>query len=166
MKENKKKEYHKKTSKLFEAKIYCRNLIRGINTLGVSLVRYSGPFLTWTRELRQMDPRTRKLMTIHKALDPRDDTERLNVLMRRRNRTYQYSRSVDASLQRLKDYIHTRGGRLITASRKNADSTSINKTEITRKQKWEVKQLGGHFKRQNKRNLTQEHLDMIKKRKP
>ena len=32
----------------------------------VLLVKYSGPFLKWTNEeLRQMDQRTRKLMTIH-----------------------------------------------------------------------------------------------------
>ena len=43
-----------------------RNLIKGINTWAVSLVRYSGPFLKWTREeLKQMDQRTRKLMTMH-----------------------------------------------------------------------------------------------------
>ena len=44
------------------------------------LVRYSGPFLKWTRdELTQMDRRTRKLMTMHKALHPRDDVDRLYV---------------------------------------------------------------------------------------
>ena len=36
------------------------NLIKGINTWAVSLVRYSGPFLKWTREeLKQMDQRTK-----------------------------------------------------------------------------------------------------------
>ena len=39
-----------------------RNYIAGINTRAVALVRYSGPFLKWTREeLQQMDKRTRKL---------------------------------------------------------------------------------------------------------
>ena len=49
-----------------------------INTWAVPLDRYSGPFLKWTREeLKQMDQRTRKLMTMHKALHPRDDVDRL-----------------------------------------------------------------------------------------
>ena len=40
--------------------------------LGCTLVRYSEPFLKWTREyLKQMDIRTSKLM--NKALHPRDD---------------------------------------------------------------------------------------------
>ena len=39
------------------------------------------------------------------------------------------------------------GGRLVTATRNNTDNTRINRTEITRKQKWEEKQLYGYFKR-------------------
>ena len=65
------KEYLRRTRKLLEIKLSSRNLIKGINTWVIPLVRYSGPFLKWTRdELRQMDQRTRKLMTMHKALHP------------------------------------------------------------------------------------------------
>ena len=74
------KEYLRRTRKLLETKLSSRNLIKGINTWAVPLVRYSGPFLKWTREeLKQMDQRTRKLMTMHKALHPRDDVDRLYV---------------------------------------------------------------------------------------
>ena len=46
----------------------------------VPLVKYSGPFLKWTREeLKQMDQRTRKLMTMNKALHPRGDVDKLYV---------------------------------------------------------------------------------------
>ena len=47
--------------------------------------------------------------------------------------------SVDASIQRLEDYIgkHERG--LITAIRNNTDNTIDNRKTITRKQKWEEK---------------------------
>ena len=39
--------------------------------------------MKWTREgLKQMDHRTRKLMTINKALRPRDDVDRLYVSKR------------------------------------------------------------------------------------
>ncbi len=38
------------------------------------------PFLKWTRdELKQMDQRTKKLMTMLKVLHPRDDVDRLYV---------------------------------------------------------------------------------------
>ena len=56
MKEKIKKEYLRRTRKLLETKLSSRNLIKGINTCAVSIVRYSGPFLKWTRdELKQKD---------------------------------------------------------------------------------------------------------------
>ena len=80
MKEKIQKEYLRRTRKLLETKLSCRNLIKRINTWAGALVRYSGPFLKWTRdELRQMDQRTRKQMTMHKALHPRDDVDRLYI---------------------------------------------------------------------------------------
>ena len=64
MKNKIQKEYLRRTRKLLKTKLYNRNLIKGINTWAVPLIRYLGPFLKWTRdELRQMDQRTRKLMT-------------------------------------------------------------------------------------------------------
>ena len=69
MKDAIKKEYLRRTRKLLETKLSRRNLIKGMNTRAVPLVRYSGPFLKWARdELKQMEKRTRKLMTMHKAL--------------------------------------------------------------------------------------------------
>ena len=51
-----KKEYLRRTRKLFETKVYSRNLVKGINTWAVPLERYPGPFLKWTREeLKQMN---------------------------------------------------------------------------------------------------------------
>ena len=73
MKDTIRKEYLRSTRKLLETKLSSRNFIKGINTWAAPLVRYSGPFLKWTREeLKQMDQRMRKLMTMHKALHPRD----------------------------------------------------------------------------------------------
>ena len=80
MKEKIQKEYLRRARKLLETKLNSRNLIKGINIWAVPLVRYSGAFLKWTREeLKQMHQRTRKLMTMHKALHPRDDVDRLYV---------------------------------------------------------------------------------------
>ena len=79
------KEYLRRTRKLLETKLSSRNLIKGINTWAVSPVRYSELFLKWTREeLKQMDQRARKLMTMHKALHPRDDVDRLYISRKER----------------------------------------------------------------------------------
>ena len=50
MKDMIRKEYLRRTRKLLETKLSSRNLIKGINTWAVPLVRYSGPFLNkWTK---------------------------------------------------------------------------------------------------------------------
>ena len=105
--------------------------------MGSTLVRYSLPFLKWTREeLRQLSQRTRKPMTVHKASDPIDDIDRLYVSRKEGERELTNIKdSVDASIQRLKDYIEKRGEGLITATRNNTDNTKTNRKTITRKQK-------------------------------
>ena len=141
MKNKIQKEYLMRTRKLIETKLNSRNLIKGINTWAVPLVRYSEPFLKWTRdELRQMDQRTKKLMTLHKALHPRDGVDRLYVPRKEGGRGLaSIEDSVDTSIQRLEEYIekHERG--LITATRNNTDKTIDNRKTKTRKQKWEEK---------------------------
>ena len=74
-----------------------------------------------------MDQRTRKLMTMHKALHPRDDVDRLYVSRKEGGR----------GLDRLEDYIEKHEHRLITAIRKDTDNTTNDRITITRKQKWE-----------------------------
>ena len=149
MKNKIQKEYLRRTRKLLETKISSRNLIKGIYTWTVSLVRYPGPFLKWTRdELRQMDQRTRKLMTMHKALHPRDDVNRLYVPRKEGGRGLASIKdSVDTSIQQLKDYIEKHESGLITTIRNNTDNTIGNRMTKTRKQKRGGKQLQGRFKR-------------------
>ena len=149
MKNKIQKEYLRRTRKLLETKLSCRNLIKGINTWAVLHVRYSGPSLKWTSdEFKQMDQRTRKLMNMHKALHPRDDVDRLYVSRKEGRRGLaSIEDSVDASIQRLEDYIEKHEGGLTAAIRNYTDSTMDNRMTITRKQKWEGKQLYGPFKR-------------------
>ena len=132
MKDTIRKEYLRRTRKLPETKLSSRNLTKGINTWAVPLVRYSGPFFKWTKEeLKQMDQRTRKLMTKHKALHPRDDVDRLYVSRKEGGRGL--ANVEDASIQRLEDYIekHKRG--LITNIRNDTDNTIDERVTTTRK---------------------------------
>ena len=87
--------------------------------------------------IKQMDQRIKKLMTMHKALHPRDDNDRLYVSRKEGGRWFaSIEDSVDASIQRLEDYLGKNGG-LITAIRNNTDNTMENRMTITRKKKWE-----------------------------
>ena len=46
--------------------------------MGNFITTYSVAFLDWTgAELQQMDRRTRKLMTMHQALNPKSDVARI-----------------------------------------------------------------------------------------
>ena len=94
---------NKKTSRNQTIK---QNLTKETNTCSVFLVRYSGPFLKLTREeVQQMDQRTRKLITVYKALHPRDDKDMLYVSRNERGKHASIKDSVDTSIRRLEDSI-------------------------------------------------------------
>ena len=85
---------------------------------------------------------------MHKTLHPRDDDESLYVSRKEEGRELASSEdSVEASIQRLEHYIQKHDGGLITAFRNDTDKTMDNRMTISRKRKWEGKQLCGRFKR-------------------
>ena len=85
IKEKIQKEYLRRSRKLLETKLSYWNLIEGINTWALPLVKYSAPFGKWTREeLKQMDQTTRKLRTMLKELHPRDAVDRLYMYQERK----------------------------------------------------------------------------------
>ena len=95
--------------------------------MGSTLVRYSRPFLKWTtEELKQMDQKTRKLMTMHKAIHPSDDVDRLYVSRKKRGgglASTEYS--FDASIQWPEDYIEKQE-ELTAAIRNDTDNAMDN----------------------------------------
>ena len=101
-------------------------------------------------------------MTMHKALYPRDDLDRLYVSRKEGGRVLaSIEDSFDASIQRLEDNIEKHEGGLIIAIKNDTDNTVTNRMTITWKQKWEEKQFYERFKR----HLARENLDMAKERK-
>ena len=87
-------------------------------------------------------------MTMHKALHPRDNVDRLHVSRKEGGRDLaRIEDTVDASIKRLEDYLekHERGQ--ITTIRNDTDYTIDERVTTTRKQKWEGEQLYGRFKR-------------------
>ena len=93
-----------------------------------------------------MYQRTRKLMILPKALQTRD-VDRLYVSRRVGERgDAGIEDSVKTSIERFEDYIEKRRGRLIIATRNNTNKTRASEMTISRKQKWEEKQLYGCFR--------------------
>ena len=85
---------------------------------------------------------------MHKALHPRADVDRIYVSRKEGGRGFaSIEDSVDASIQRLENYIQKRERGLMTAIRNDTDHTRDNRMTITRKQKRKGKQLYWRFKR-------------------
>ena len=78
MKEKVRKEYIRRIKLLLESKLNGGNIIKAMNTWAVAVLRYSGGILDWTKEeLENIDRKTRKIMTINRALHPRANVARL-----------------------------------------------------------------------------------------
>ena len=93
-----------------------------------------------------MCQRTTKLMTMHKALYPNDDTDRLFLSRKEGRRRFPtIEDSIDASIRGLKDYIKKRKETLITVASNSNDELRNRKTK-TMRQKREEKQQFGYFK--------------------
>ena len=74
------KEYIRSLRKVLKSKLNGGNLVRGVNTSAVSLLRYSAAFVSWRKsDLQAIDRKTRKLFTIYGALHPTSDVDRLYI---------------------------------------------------------------------------------------
>ena len=80
MKLNVLKEYIRRLRKVLKSKLNGGNLVCGVNTWAVSLLRYLSAFVNWREsELQAIDRKTRKLFTIYGALHPKSDVDRLYI---------------------------------------------------------------------------------------
>ena len=57
MKLNVSKEYNRRLRKVLTSKLNGGNLVRGVNTWAVSLLRYSAAFVSWTKNKLQTTDR-------------------------------------------------------------------------------------------------------------
>jgi hypothetical protein len=64
--------------KILKSKLNAGNIIKAINSRAISIIRYGAGLIEWTKEeLKEMDRKTRKILTIYKCFHPRDDVNRL-----------------------------------------------------------------------------------------
>ena len=74
------KEYFRRLEKVLKSKLNGGNLVQGVNTWAVSLLRYSAAFISWRKcESKAIDRKTRKLITIYRGLHPKPDVDRLYI---------------------------------------------------------------------------------------
>ena len=80
-------EYNRRVRAILKSKLSGGNQISAINTYAVPVVTYTAGIIDWTKEeLCQFDIKTRKKMTIYKALHPRADVDRLYLARKKGGR--------------------------------------------------------------------------------
>ena len=78
MKDKIRSEYFRRLKVLVKSKLYANNLFKAINTWAVSIVRYGAGIINWSKkELREMDIKTRKILTMNGIFHKRSSTDRL-----------------------------------------------------------------------------------------
>ena len=74
------KEYKRKTRLILISKLNGNNKIKAINTWVVVIMRYDAGMLEWRfDEIKELDRKTQKLLTMHKGLQPKSNVDRLYV---------------------------------------------------------------------------------------
>ena len=99
-----------KDRKVLMSKLNGGNLVHGVNTWAVFLLRYSAAFVSWRKsELQGIDRKTRKLFTIYGALYPKPDLDRLYIPRKERVRgLISIEDCVELAIRGLKVYVHVR----------------------------------------------------------
>ena len=143
------KEYIRRLKKNLKSNLNGGNLVCGVNTWALSLLRYSAVFVSWRKsELQAIDRKTRKLFTIYGALHPKLDVNRLYIPRKEGGRgLISIEDCVELAIRGLEVYGHGSEERLIQAARGEkidglkAASVLKRSKEDKRLEDWEEKVL-------------------------
>ena len=152
------KEYIRRLRKVLKSKLNGGNLVRGVNTWSISLLRYSAAFGSRRKsELQAIDRKTRKLFTIYRALYPKSDVDRFYIPRKEGGRhLISIEDCVELAIRGLEVYVHRIEERLIQAARgdKIDGLDAANVLNRSKKEKrledWEEKVLLGQYLGQTK----------------
>ncbi len=147
MKEKIRGEYLRRVKVLAKSKLYAGNLVTGVNTWAVGAVRYSGGILDWTKkDVREMDVKTRKILTMCGA--------------------FRKLSSVDRLYMKRKD-----GGRGLISVEECVNSEEKSLTEyVVRSEEWMLKEVAkvlkvGELKEDYQKRIERERKERLKAKK-
>ena len=142
------------------------NTIGAINSRSVSLVRYSAGILKWTKdELKVMDRKMRKIMTMNRMYHLRSDTGRLYIPRMESGRGLlgiaDCEEIQEQNLSLYLDQLEKRLLRLAKSERilpeyEGPVSTAKKQKKEERHKQWKEKQLNGKFVRETKEVKNEE----------
>ena len=80
MKEKIRKEYYRRVRLIVRSELNGRNKIEAINSLAIPTVQYSFGIIDWKySEIKKLDSKTRKILTMHGMLHPKSDVDRIYI---------------------------------------------------------------------------------------
>jgi hypothetical protein len=80
MKERLKQEYRRRLRMILKSELNARNKITAIGAIAVPVLRYSFGIINWRlEEIKQIDRKTRKMLTMYKMHRPKAAIDRLSV---------------------------------------------------------------------------------------
>jgi len=164
MKAKVKSEYFRRLGLLLKSELYAGNVIQGINSWAIGIVRYTAGILDWGKsELKAMDVKTRKKLTLHGAFHRKSDVDRLYlkrkdggrglisvldcVRMEEENLTEYATRSSEWMLQKVVQHGIVKDGPVQAVPYKT-------RVEAERKERLEAKPLHGRFFRTTKKDAS------------
>ena len=74
------KEYTRRLKLVLKSKLNGKNKIVAINTWAIAVLRYGAGLVNWNKdEVKKLDRKTRKIMTMYGALHPKSDVDRIYI---------------------------------------------------------------------------------------
>jgi hypothetical protein len=90
---------------ILKSELNARNKITAIGVLAVPVLWYSFGIINWTEEIKQIDRKTRKMLTMYKMHHPKADRQAM-CKEKRKERTAQVEAAYKAEIINIAKYIN------------------------------------------------------------
>jgi hypothetical protein len=109
MKERLKREYNRRLRMILKSELNARNKITTIGALAVPVLRYSFGIINWrTEEIKKIDRKTRKMLTMYKMSHPKADIDMLYVKRKEGGRgLVQIEAAYKEEIMNIAEYLNT-----------------------------------------------------------
>jgi hypothetical protein len=135
MKDRLKQEYNRRLRMVLKSELNARNKITAIGALAVTVLRYSFGIINWKlEEIKQIDRKTRKMLTMYKMYHPKADIDRLYVKRKEGGRgLVQIEVAYKTEIINIAEYLNTKykGDQFVNIV-KNHESTQPNMSSIVK----------------------------------
>ena len=169
MKEVVSKEYCRRVKAVAKSKLYAGSMISSVNGWAVSVVRYTAGILEWSKkELKKMDSKTRKILTMNGTFSSRSSRDRLYMKRKDGGRgLISVEQCVRAEEAGLREYVRESGEWMlkVVAEGIAAGETKVEykkRMDKERKRRLKEKKLHGKFFNQVKEVADQRSWQWLK----